>query len=99
MKKLIAGSALALTLIATTALQAKSYATVNGQPITDADIASILQVIPGANFQSLNKEQRKKIIDQAIEKKLLAEKAIKEGIENDPKFKEALEKIKRDLAL
>ncbi len=99
MKKLIAGSVLALTLIAASTLQAKTYATVNGDPITDSDIGAILQVIPGANFQALNKEQQKKIIDQAIEKRLLAKKAMEEGIEKDPKFQEALEKIKKDLAL
>ncbi len=99
MKRVLLGTALAVTMMTTTALQAKTYATVNGQAITDRDIAAILQVIPGARFNQLSPKQRKKIVEQAIEKKLLAENAVKSGIEKDPKFKEALEKVKKDLAL
>ena len=47
----------------------------------------------------MTKEQKKKIIDQAIEKKLLGEKALKAGMEKEPEFQEALKRVKRDLAL
>jgi peptidyl-prolyl cis-trans isomerase C len=86
MKKIVLASAVAAALF-TSALSAKTYATVNGQEITDKDIQAIIQVIPGARFDKLTKEQQKKIVEQAVEKKLLAEKAIKSGIENDPDYK------------
>jgi len=99
MKKYLLSGALALTLLATTTLSAKTYATVNGDKIEDSDITAILSVIPGANFETLQKDQQKKIVEQAIEKRLLAEKAMKSGIEKDKLYQETLEKMKKDLAL
>ncbi|HIP60294.1 MAG TPA: peptidylprolyl isomerase [Campylobacterales bacterium] len=98
MKKYLIGSTVALSLFATT-VSAKTFATVNGSDITEREIGAILQVIPGANFSQMTKEQKTKIIDQAIEKKLLGEKALKEGMEKEPEFQEALKSVKRDLAL
>jgi parvulin-like peptidyl-prolyl isomerase len=98
MRRYLIGSMVAVSLLVSAA-DAKTYATVNGSDITDREIGAILQVIPGANFAHMTKEQKKKIIDQAIEKKLLGEKAMKAGMENEPEFKKALESVKRDLAL
>jgi len=98
MKKFAIATAVAMAIFGSS-LHAKTYATVNGQEITDKEIKAILQVIPGAQFDKLTKEQQKKIIEQAIEKKLLAEKAIQSGIEKDPEFKKVLAKMKKDLAL
>jgi parvulin-like peptidyl-prolyl isomerase len=98
MKRYIIGSMVAVSLFVSAA-NAKTYATVNGSDITDKDIGAILQVIPGANFAKMTKDQKKKIIDQAIEKKLLGEKALKAGMEKEPEFQEALANVKRDLAL
>lgn len=98
MKKILIASAVAATLFSS-ALSAKTYATVNGQEITDRDVGAILQVIPGAQFDKMNKQQQKQVIQQAIEKKLLAEKAMKSGIEKDPEYKKALEQMKKELAL
>ncbi len=99
MKKLLVSSAVAITLLAASSLSAKTYATVNGQEIGDRDIAAILQVIPGAKFDQMDKAQQTKVIEQAVEKKLLAEKAAKSGIEKDAKYKEALSIMKKELAL
>jgi parvulin-like peptidyl-prolyl isomerase len=98
MKKIVLAATVAATLF-TSALSAKTYATVNGQNITDQDINAIIQVIPGAKFDRLTKQQQKQIIEQAIEKKLLAEKALKSGIEKTPEYKKALDAMKRELAL
>ncbi len=99
MKKYLLSATVALTLLASSTLCAKTYATVNGEKIEDQDIAAILSVIPGANFDKLQKEQQKKVIEQAIEKRLLADKAAKSGIEKDPMYQETLKKMKKDLAL
>lgn len=77
---------------------ADSYATVNGQDITKQDILSIIRN-NNVDFDSLPKETKDRVINQVIEKKLLTEKAIKSGIQNDGKYKESLAKIKEDLAL
>jgi len=98
MKKIVLATAVTAALF-TSALSAKTYATVNGQEITDQDIQAIIQVIPGAQFNKLNKEQQKKIIEQAVEKKLIAEKAMKSGIEKSPEYQKALDAMKKELAL
>lgn len=98
MKRYFIGSMIAVSILASS-VSAKTYATVNGSDITDREIAGILQVIPGANFAQMTDDQKKKIIDQAIEKKLLGEKALKEGMDKEPEFKEALKNVKKDLAL
>ena len=98
MKKFAIATAVAAAIFGS-ALQAKTYATVNGQEITDKDLKAILKVIPGAQFDKLTKEQQNKIIEQASEKKLLADKAIKSGIKKDPEFKKVLAQMKKDLAL
>ncbi len=98
MKKYLLGSVLSVFILSSP-LSAKTHATVNGANISDQDIASILQVIPGANFAQMTKEQKDKIINQAIEKRLLGEKALKAGMEKEPEFKKALDSVKRDLAL
>jgi parvulin-like peptidyl-prolyl isomerase len=90
---------LALTLLGTSSLSAKTYATVNGEKIEDSDIAAILSVLPGTKFNDLQKDQQKKVIEQAIEKRLLADKAMKSGIENEKIYQETLAKMKKDLAL
>jgi len=99
MNKYLLSGALALALLATSSLSAKTYATVNGEKIEDSDIAAILSVIPGAKFETLQKDQQQKIVEQAIEKRLLAEKAMKSGVEKDALYQETLTKMKKDLAL
>ncbi len=98
MKKIVLAATVAAGLFAS-ALSAKTYATVNGQEITDSDINAIIQVIPGAKFDRLTKQQQKQIVEQAVEKKLLAEKAIASGIEKTPEYQQTLAKMKQELAL
>ncbi len=98
MKKLVSTGALALALMASSAMADKILATVNGHAITQKDVAPMLQRI-GATFDQLPPQMKAQVVEQAIEKELLKEKAIKSGVEKTKEFKETLEKIKRDLAL
>jgi len=98
MNKYLLSALVACSLLTSTML-AKTYATVNGENVEDSDIASILAVAPGTKLESLPKDQQKKVIEQAVEKKLLAKKAKDSGIEKDPLYKSTLEKMKDDLAL
>ncbi|MGD9553540.1 MAG: peptidylprolyl isomerase [Arcobacteraceae bacterium] len=89
-------TALALT---TTSLNAKDvYATVDGENITKEDIAVVLRN-PQVDFDTLPVKTQEMVINQLVEKKLLTKSALKSGVEKNSSFKEALEKIKKDLAL
>jgi len=98
MRKTILSVVTALALTASTLSAAETLASVNGEEITNKDVAQLLR---GQNvqFEALPKESKDKVIQQLIEKTLLTQKAMKSGIEKDAKYKEALDKIKEDLAL
>lgn len=97
MKKIV--SSVIATLALTASLNAADYyATVNGEKITKEDLEIVLRN-PNIDFDILPKERKDKAIEQAIEKKLLTNAALKSGVEKDKNYKEALEKIKKDLAL
>jgi peptidyl-prolyl cis-trans isomerase C len=48
---------------------------------------------------NFHKKQKNKFLNKLINRKLIAKKAIDDGIEKDPQYKEAIAKIKEDLAL
>lgn len=98
MKKIVSGVIAALALSTATLNAADYYATVNGEKITKDDIAVILRN-PQIDFDILPKARKDRAIEQAIEKKLLTKKALTSGVENEKAFKDALAKIKKDLAL
>ena len=79
-------------------LYAKEFATVNGVSITDEDISMIIRN-PQIQFSTLPEKTQKQVIEQAVERKLLALNAKESGIQSTPEFKNAVEKIKDDLAL
>ena len=98
MKKTIL-SIVTMLAISTSSLSAtETYATVNGEDVTKQDLISIIRN-KDVNFDTLPKETKDRILNQLIEKKLLTQKAIKSGVQNDTKYKESLAKIKEDLAL
>lgn len=80
-------------------LSAAVYANVNGQDITDEDLAVILRAMPGATYGALPKDVQKKVLDQAIDRILLTDTAKKSGVESNSLYKEQLTKLKDDLAL
>ena len=96
MNKLISG--MVVTLALTTAINAQDfYASVNGEKITKEDIALVLQDAR-VNFDTLPQKTKTVVLEQIINKKLLAKRAIKNGIEKDPVFVNAINKMKSDLA-
>ncbi len=80
----------------------KVYATVNGKPITGADIAVAIKN-PQVDFDTLPKETQKTILKGLIEKKLLSEVALNSDVVNDKVYKTTLkstiENIKEELAM
>jgi len=99
MKKLLLTASMALTMTATSVFCAQTLATVNDKVVTDEDVAQFLRAVPNVDYRMLKPEGKQKVLDQVIEKSLLADEARKSGIENAPEFKDELEKVKADLAL
>ena len=97
MKKIVLSVITTLALSTATLSAADYYATVDGEKITKNDIAVVLQD-PRINFETLPKSAQKQVLEQIINKKLLSKQAIKDGIENDASYKDALNKMKQDLA-
>jgi parvulin-like peptidyl-prolyl isomerase len=100
MKKFLISGILSSLLVGTLFASDDVVATVNGDDVTTAEVNAFLKPIAkGATIDVLPPQAQEKIIEQVIEKKLLAQNAIKEGITKDEDYKKALEKLKADLAL
>lgn len=97
MKKLLLGT---LSLATAISLNAAVLATVNGQNITDKDINALMQGMQrGVDYSKLPADTQKKILDQAIERRLLIENAIKSGVKKKPAYKTAMKELENNLAL
>jgi len=98
MVKIIKTSLLAAAFVTSSLVASDILATVNGKNITKQDAEVFVNATsPNAHFSQLNPVQQNMITERLIEKVLFMELAKKEGIENDPEFKVALEKIKEEL--
>jgi len=97
MKKLVLSAVATFAIAAASLNAADYYASVNGEKITKADVALVLQD-PRIDFSKLPKNAQKQVLEQIINKKLLAQNAMANGIQNEKSYKEALEKMKLDLA-
>ena len=96
MKKIVSSLVASIALVST--LNASDfYASVDGENITKADVALVLQD-PRIDFEKLPDNAKKQVLEQIINKKLISKKAIADGIEKDTAFKDALAKMKEDLA-
>lgn len=80
-------------------LNAAVFATVNGEDVTDQDIAVLMRAMQGAKFEDLPADAKQKIVEQAVERKLLTAEATKSGIEKDKEYLEQLKRLKSDLSL
>ncbi len=97
MKKIITSSILAISLTGTLYAGDTTYASLNGKKITRTDISMILPD-PRLDFSKLPQKAQKEVLNKIIDKKLLSQNAIKNGIERDKEFKDALARVKEDLA-
>ena len=80
-------------------LQAASYATVNGEDVTDQDIAVLMRAMQGAKFEELPADAKQKIVEQAVERKLLTAEANKSGVEKEKEYQEALKRDRKSTRL
>ena len=78
-------------------MNSKILASVNGNPITEADVEAMVAAFM-QHGQNVNNEQgRKMVLEQLISKKLLLLDAQKNLFEYDAEFKKELEMVKNDL--
>ena len=96
MKKIV--TSLVASLVLVTGLNAGDYGSVDGDEITKQDIAMVLQD-PRIEFEKLPDTAKKQVIEQIVNRKLIAKNALKTGIDKDPQYVEAISGIKEDLAL
>jgi parvulin-like peptidyl-prolyl isomerase len=75
-----------------------SYGTVNGEKITKDEVNQIVGA-QGVEFDTLDKNTQKRVLDMIVDRKLLMQNATKAGVEKTKAFKEKLELLKKDLAL
>ena len=92
-KKLTLASVMLLSVA-----QAKDYGTVNGDKITDADIAMTIGQT-GMSYDVLDKTMKKRVIDMIVDRKLLSQAAAKSGIEKTETYRTQLELLKKGLVL
>jgi peptidylprolyl isomerase len=68
-------------------INAKVIAVVNGENLTDEDVKPMLVMFGDAKtINDLNENEKKMIIDQTLEKKLILQQAKKEKVQENPKF-------------
>ena len=98
MLKLVKTSLLTVAVMATSVVASDILVTVNGKNVTKQDAEKFVAgAQQGAHFAQLDKAQQEMIKQRLVEKILFTELAKKEGMENDPEFKAAIEKIKEEL--
>ncbi len=79
-------------------LHADVYAVVNGEELTDRDVKPMLKMFYGSRSMSdLNENEKKMLIDQALEKKLITQQAKKDNLSQDPEFKKVVDDFKNRL--
>lgn len=81
-------------------LASEVLATVNGYDITQEEVNEfVVKSIPGATYKDLNKVQKKTVVNQMIERRLVLEDAKIIHIEKSAEYQQALEKVKDKLML
>ena len=91
---------LALTslLFVTVCSAETSYGTVNGEEITQDEIAQTLGQ-QGMNFSTLPKNMQKQVVDMVVSRKLLSQNAMKFDLKKTDAYKKKLELLTKELVL
>ncbi len=99
MTKMIKVSLIA-SMMATSMMAGSVIATVNGHNITTKDAQEfVVATAPNMRYEQLPPKQKEIIKQRLIEKELFKEQALKDKVEDTPEYKEALKKVKGELAV
>ncbi|NLH81049.1 MAG: peptidylprolyl isomerase [Phyllobacteriaceae bacterium] len=75
----------------------KVYATVDGQPITQADVAALTSSL-GAQLAQLPEEARlKAVVERLVDMRLIAQAAAKDGLDKTDSYKKRMEQVRTQL--
>jgi len=74
-----------------------SYGSVNGEDITDKDVASVIRN-PSIQFEKLPEQSKRQVLSQIISEKLLTQYVMKSNITQTPEYQQILKDVKRRLA-
>ena len=98
MRKVIVSLAL-VGVLGVAALEAKTYATVNGSPITEKDLEPLTQANPNMDFDKLPEQEREMILNEIINQKLALDAAKAQKLDTTKEYTSALESFKKELLL
>jgi len=102
MKRSIVAACLVFGLGSTALMASDVLATVNGDKITKEDLNVFLkQLQPNQpiNYEMLDPKNRKELLNAYIEMDLMADAAVKAGMEKDPEFRKMLELARKKLLI
>lgn len=94
MKRLILAAAVALTF----PVYAQNAATVNGQPIPQAEIDTMVRAMASRGMED-TPENRKLILDQLITGEVLSQEAVKQGLDEDPDTRMLIENSRKEILI
>jgi len=89
---------LALTSLAFVTICSADYGTVNGEKITKDELIQVMGP-QGMEFDNLDKNMKKRVIDMIVDRKLLSQEASKTGLDKSDTYKNKLEALKKELVL
>ena len=75
----------------------KPVAYVNGDPITEGEIALQMQTLPHMFIEGRDDEVRQAVVERIVQQRLVVEEAKKMDVETDPEFQSQLKTIKENL--
>ena len=100
--RLMAGIAIIFAVasfVAPTMAEDKVVATVNGQPVTETELTTLMANL-GQQLQQVPEGARKRAaLDRLIDMRVLATEAGKQGLDQSPEFKTRLETIRQQLLI
>lgn len=94
MKRLILAAAVALTF----PVYAQNAATVNGQPIPQAEIDTMVRAMAARGMEDTT-ENRELILDQLITGEVLSQEAIKQALDKDPETSMLIENSRKEILI
>ncbi len=88
-----------LAVVGPAAAEDKVLAKIDGQPITDADVAQMSATM-AAQLAQIPEDMRKRaVLDRLIDLRLIAAAATKAGLDQSPSFKSRMEQVRAQLLL
>jgi peptidylprolyl isomerase len=79
--------------------EAKTLVTVNGESITQEEMELLLSQSELPDFNAISPEDQKRLIESMVERKLLAQHAQSEGIEENERYQKAVAVLRENLMI